>query len=176
MAIELEDLMVDARSLHLGGFKERHGEAFLVRSTSDGEMALDPADDIATSPGRRPPTDLVLPMLRGREGEGARSQHWVYPIRRKTGDGEITVGRVGTTDICLPDKSISRLHAVFERVADGRYRLFDKNSRNGTFVARRQLEPGSGVVVPPRQTVQFGNVVMSFYHAKELVELIYQLR
>ena len=38
-------------------------------------------------------------------------------------------------DVCIPDRSVSRLHAVFTPMGDGRYQLEDKDSRNGTFVA-----------------------------------------
>jgi hypothetical protein len=177
MSIRLEGLVADATSLDLAAFKRAQGDAFLVRSTSDGELELEPLSELRTSPGRRVGTDLLLPILRGREGDDSCALYWVYPLRGRAGEQrEITVGRVASADVCIPDKSVSRLHAAFEPMGDGRYRLVDHDSRNGTFVARRQLDAGKAQVVPSGQTVQFGNVVLAFYHAKELVEFIYKLR
>ena len=69
---------------------------------------------------------------------------------RLEGD-RVSVGQADTNDVTLPfDKTVSRVHAVFERIA-GRWCVRDLSSRNGTFVngeriwGERPLRPGDEV-------------------------------
>lgn len=64
---------------------------------------------------------------------------------------QVTIGQAGTNDVALPfDRTVSRVHAVFERIA-GRWCIRDLSSRNGTFVngeriwSERPLRPGDEV-------------------------------
>ena len=59
MSVWLEDMLADITSLDLPAFKDLRGEAFLVRSTSDGDLELE-SSELRTSPGQRGPTDLIL--------------------------------------------------------------------------------------------------------------------
>jgi MoxR-like ATPase len=57
------------------------------------------------------------------------------------------IGRLEGNDVCIPDESISRQHAVIQKV-DGRFRLTDLESRNGIVVngqrvASLSLEEGT---------------------------------
>ncbi len=54
-----------------------------------------------------------------------------YPLNAD--DPDITIGR-GACDLVLPSPMVSRLHATIERLADGRRRLRDHASANGTYV------------------------------------------
>lgn len=52
----------------------------------------------------------------------------------------MTVGKAGTCAISIAwDETVSRTHAVLERVDDGTWLLEDLGSRNGTFVNRERL-------------------------------------
>ena len=176
MGIDIDHYIRAVSSTDLGGFKSEHGDAFLVRSTTDGEMDREEPAEAQTTPGRSHPTALVLPSIKS-DTEPAKSRYYVYPVRAtRSSSTEITVGRVPAMDVCVPDRSISRLHAVFAPLGDGRYRLEDKDSRNGTFIARKQLEPGRPMIVRSGQTVQFGNIVLAFFQAGQFVEFLYKTR
>jgi len=49
-------------------------------------------------------------------------------------DGEVTVGRDPTNGVAVVDPSVSRKHCLLQREEDGRFRIRDLDSRNGTVV------------------------------------------
>jgi FHA domain len=51
----------------------------------------------------------------------------------------ITLGRTGNNDLVVADSSISKLHAIFTHSAQKGFELADAGSKNGTWVAGRQL-------------------------------------
>lgn len=53
-------------------------------------------------------------------------------------DAKITIGRSSNNDICIPDRHVSRLHAIIE-YRDGIFMISDNQSANGTFVNDLQL-------------------------------------
>ena len=73
---------------------------------------------------------------------------------------EITVGRVPTQDIQIPDEEISRQHAVFRKEGD-RFSVEDLKTSRGTQVngeeirGRRELAPGDRIEIGPLK-LQFG--------------------
>ncbi|WP_028582810.1 FHA domain-containing protein [Desulfogranum japonicum] len=53
--------------------------------------------------------------------------------------GTYSLGRSPENDICLPDPSISRLHATFEVSETGTITLFDQNSTNGIWAGKKKV-------------------------------------
>lgn len=71
-----------------------------------------------------------------RTGRDDQLEMWVAgALERVPLAGErLSVGQAATNDVALPfDRTVSRVHAVFERIA-GRWCVRDLSSRNGTFV------------------------------------------
>lgn len=58
-------------------------------------------------------------------------------------------------DLCIPGKSVSRIHARIEQ-AEGEYYLEDLNSTNGTFLNGELLEYRQKVKLSPRDRITFG--------------------
>ncbi len=52
---------------------------------------------------------------------------------------KLSVGRTNQSDLALPDGSLSRLHATFERHGSDEIWVYDENSMNGTFVNGEQI-------------------------------------
>ncbi len=77
-------------------------------------------------------TDKEMAMLIMREG-GESGQRWI--IDRET----MLIGREEGCDILLPDRRVSRQHALI-RWDSGHYVLEDCGSKNGTFVNGQELE------------------------------------
>ena len=79
-------------------------------------------------------------MPRGRGEAGAVAPPAALPARRESSSEPVAakaiqvVGRDATCDVRLDDSSVSRQHADVEQLADGRLRITDRGSANGTFV------------------------------------------
>ena len=79
-------------------------------------------------------------MPRGRGDAGAADGSAALPAHREWRSGPVAakgiqvVGRDATCDVRLDDSSVSRQHADVEQLADGRLRITDRGSANGTFV------------------------------------------
>lgn len=70
--------------------------------------------------------------------------------------GTNTVGRGASSDLCLDDPSISRVHATIEVGPDHAVVVTDRDSRNGTWIDDVRL--ASPTPVRPGQRVRFGKV------------------
>ncbi len=68
-----------------------------------------------------------------------------------------TVGRE-TTDVLLPDKTVSRRHAQIEVGEDGSVSVEDLERTNGTRVGGQTLAPGAARALADGDRVQFGSV------------------
>ena len=73
------------------------------------------------------------------------------------GGGEFTVGRETGVNLVLEgDSKVSRRHAAFRTLPDGRVTLYDLGSSNGTFV---NGQPIQSVVLSGNEQVQIGDTV-----------------
>src|SRR5258706_130990 len=105
--------------------------------TQDGERfgALPPLTAVILDPAT-----LVVPVAKG--------------ARNPYGDF-IFVGRGSTSDIVLPDPSVSKSHAVFQLEA-GRWYVKDNRARNGTQINGRRLDAGERVALATGAQLVFG--------------------
>jgi DNA-binding winged helix-turn-helix (wHTH) protein len=74
------------------------------------------------------PHESAMLILRGPEGV----QEWAI-------DEEIAIGRDQGCEIQLPDRQVSRRHAIVRKVPDG-YAIFDAGSKNGLWVNGSPVE------------------------------------
>ena len=79
-----------------------------------------------------------------------------------------TVGREENCGVCIADNSVSRSHALIERVGDG-YQVTDLGSTNGTCVNETRIESSPLV---PGDRIQFGSYIYKFMSANH-IELQY---
>jgi pSer/pThr/pTyr-binding forkhead associated (FHA) protein len=101
----------------------------------------------------------------------------IYRLRPKEGpaDGHlVTIGRDSRHDAVVPDPSVSRLHCIAKREADGSWCLQDMRSSNGTMINSRSVPArgaGDPAPVKPGDTVQFGQVQFTFTDAATLRDI-----
>jgi len=69
--------------------------------------------------------------------------------------GPFVIGRSSEADWTIPDQAVSRRHAHLSFV-DGRWLIRDLDSRHGTTVNGRRLEPGEQSPIEPGDLVRFG--------------------
>ncbi|MEH1844766.1 MAG: FHA domain-containing protein [Nostoc sp.] len=72
-----------------------------------------------------------------------------------------TIGRHGSSGICIPDSHISRRHAAIQHIDDQGFYLIDFNSTNGSFVngelAERPIKLKDG------DRIRLGNITFDFF-------------
>jgi len=71
-----------------------------------------------------------------------------------------TIGRSDGCAIVLDSRSVSRLHALIQRLESGQYCLIDLGSRNGSFVNRRRV--GVPVTLQDQDGIVFGDEQLRF--------------
>ncbi len=94
----------------------------------------------------------------------------ISPAYIKTGEDRIlvldrleqTVGREEGADLIIPDKSISRVHAVL-RWDGAAWTLEDLESRNKTFINEKAIQPKTPTPLNDGCTVHFGYVKVTFH-------------
>lgn len=74
--------------------------------------------------------------------------------------GGTRLGRASDNNVQLPDSSVSRRHALLKVDADGKARLTDLGSTNGTFVNGQKVPMRSTIVLQDGDRLRFGSNVM----------------
>lgn len=67
------------------------------------------------------------------------------------------LGRASDNDVVIQDASVSRHHAEFHRVADGRMLVEDKGSSGGTFVNDRRIDQAEMFELKSGDLITFGS-------------------
>ncbi|MEM7166266.1 MAG: FHA domain-containing protein [Planctomycetota bacterium] len=88
-----------------------------------------------------------------------RNREQDFCARIRLPAGPAVVGRSSKSTIRIEDRSVSKVHATIEPLADGRFRVEDMGSRNGVVHAGRRRKR---VVVEVGEEVRLGEVVVTF--------------
>jgi len=161
--IPLEALRDDARSLSAPEFEQRHGEAFLLLSAIAPRTSKDTFS-----------THLAL--LGEEDGQTGALATWVYPLRSTV--HVVTLGRSHECDVVIPDRSVSRRHALIKREG-ARLLVLDAGSSNGTSInGRNVLTRGAGPPSPlaPGDTLRVGSLEFTLAPAAAVREMAAKLR
>jgi hypothetical protein len=127
---------------------------------SDGTLSR------GSGPVRTMPLDRIdvttddLPTTTSSSDRHASRAFMVLAIRKvyDTFPNMITVGRTANNDLVVPDVSVSKFHAFFKVTPKG-FELADAGSKNGTWVAGKELAPrGDAVPVKLGDRLRFGRI------------------
>lgn len=121
------------------------------------------------------------PSAAGRSTEGRqgtdifRIRHWIIPVKKPegmAGQDRVFLGRAETNDICVPHKTVSKLHGYFARDPGivTRWFLVDTGSANGTKHNGMRIPPRARVALLDGDTVNFGRCVFQWVTARTLYE------
>jgi len=80
-----------------------------------------------------------------------------YPLRGVRN----RIGRSPDSEICIPDSSFSRLHAIIS-LEGGEYRLMDAGSLNSTMINGVRLPSRESVTLKPGDRIEIGGRVLIF--------------
>ena len=116
--------------------------------------SLHPVVDESTLTG--PTFSLSIPAARG------RATLHVVPKAR-----EVLVGRDPKCDVCVPERSISKQHALLV-VENGGFTFVDLGSHNGIAVNGKRTPPKGRAPIKSGDVVDLGDVALLFLSADEL--------
>jgi len=174
-SIRVRDFADDCEALDGQAFREKHAVAFLVYEGSEGEWEAGP-DPFQATACVKVPKDLD-------ESTGwLRADYLVFPVR-KAGPSSflefVTVGRLRNSDICIPDESLSKFHALFQLGEAGEVSLLDTSLRSATMVNGKPVpnrQQGDSVKLTSGDRLQFGSVMLTFLEAKDFQEQVARTR
>ena len=85
---------------------------------------------------------------------------------------EMTIGRDSSADITVNDISISRKHAKITK-EDGKVRIVDLGSSNGTAINDKKVNPGDVVTLAKEDMIKLGNSIFKFLPAGQIETIFY---
>ncbi|MGW4771021.1 FHA domain-containing protein [Nocardia sp. NPDC004278] len=102
-----------------------------------GESDRDTGGETLIVPGRSLAEEATVTQFPSsmprRASRSSRTMRPPSEVVRITSD-KLRIGRAADNDVVVPDLLLSRHHAELQRTSDGRYRIIDLDSHNGTYV------------------------------------------
>jgi hypothetical protein len=110
-----------------------------------------------------------------------RIRHWVILVKKPPAapaQDRIFLGRSETNDICVPHKTVSKLHAYFVRDATtgaaanalAKWQVIDTGSANGTKHNGMRIPPRAKVTLVDGDTICFGRCLFQWMTARSLYD------
>ncbi|MFN2453841.1 MAG: FHA domain-containing protein [Pyrinomonadaceae bacterium] len=84
------------------------------------------------------------------------------PLVFKPGGKRVGVGRGSDNELCLPDHSVSKIHAALMMNRDGTLLVADTGSTNGTYINGRRITYGEARQIEEGDVVSFGDIEVRF--------------
>ncbi len=155
---------------------EAHGEAGLEQDGSDAFLVADPASvfNIPDGPSATMRIDRALFLASTRGEYHPTSPTFAVRQRADSVYSFVSVGRTENCDVCLPDDSVSKLHALL-RKKEGKWWVQDADSANGTLLNEQKVPPradGTGLALRPGDRLSFGAIQLHFHDIASLRQLI----
>lgn len=105
-----------------------------------------------------------------------RIRHWVIAVKKPAeapAQDRVFLGRSETNDLCVPHKTVSKLHAYFQRDSQPlKWSVVDTGSANGTKHNGLRVPPRAKVAILDGDTLVFGRCVFQWMSARSLYERV----
>lgn len=142
-------------------FKDANADAFVSRHANDW---------LVWEPGAwKPPGRSTLVP-----GEGTpvpvKGEALALALVERSDRPQLTLGRGSECDAPINDGTLSQIHLVFMRTERGTWTVRDANSRNGTKVGEKKLEPGQPLELRDGDTIHAAQVTFTFCSPQRLFE------
>lgn len=114
---------------------------------------------------------LLIRCVRSMLQQKYRPEIWAY-IEAPTGEvqpiyhWECIIGRSKSCDVVVASPAVARTHATLIRSGSGKWKLFDLDSKTGSFVGSAE-DSGQGLSVADGDILRFGDVGMTFHDLTE---------
>ena len=107
---------------------------------------------------------------------GNLSRTTVLELRPKAGEERVTLGRAHENDVIIPQSTVSKFHATFIQLEDGRWSLQDLGSRNGTLLNGHRLRADwPAATLEDGDHLTFGSVPTTFWSSAAFRRLLANL-
>lgn len=179
----INDYIAVARSMTVDAFGARYQHPFLF-----GREVLEEEFRFSTLVTEEPSSERARPASNGgaaaaSDGGGTdafRIRHWVISVKKPPAapaQDRIFLGRSETNDICVPHKTISKLHAYFVRdpASPTKWFVVDTGSANGTKHNGLRIPPRAKVPIVDGDTICFGRCVFQWMTSKSLYDRVHAL-
>jgi hypothetical protein len=139
---------------------------FSTLVTDDKHLSEFPKDNEPTNTSNSAPTDVF------------RIRHWVIAVKKPAeapAQDRVFLGRSETNDLCVPHKTVSKLHAYFQRetgAAGIKWSVVDTGSANGTKHNGLRVPARAKVAILDSDTLVFGRCVFQWMSARSLYERV----
>jgi len=163
----LRELIVRVKRLDRSLFAKHCSARFLLQIPNDTELEEEElTEDLPGAATRAISQSRILRLRRGKRVGLA----WVHVLWPKS-EG-VVLGR-GTADVeaVINEDSASKHHAKL-RCSNGQWQITDLDSRNGTYVEGKRLEPGLARNLRPGQTLAFSSYRALFLGPEQLLSLL----
>lgn len=169
----LENLLLDFKREGREGFTATHPHPVLVvEQTDDRDHTGDTQTEDITSSRLHLAEEATPEQMRLL----AKAQRYRVLTLVKCEDNDwpnrITLGRARGNDLVLAHRTISKLHAYFEMLADGRAMLTDAGSRNGTRLNDARLKAERTATLEPLDKLTFGSVTTTYHPARYFADFL----
>jgi hypothetical protein len=105
-----------------------------------------------------------------------RIRHWVIAVKKPPeapAQDRVFLGRSETNDLCVPHKTVSKLHAYFQRDSQPlKWSVVDTGSANGTKHNGLRVPARAKVAILDGDTLVFGRCVFQWMSARSLYERV----
>lgn len=150
------DILSEGLTLAVGFDASNIAEAEKVEIPAEIFAGLLPQDE---TPKPQKPEEIEVTVSADFPGGDSREfkLHFV-----PDGKANLTVGRSKDNDLFLEDGSVSKMHASLVMNSEGKLRVADVGSTNGTYLDKDRISYGKAYEIKPEKTVGFGEVKCRF--------------
>ena len=147
-------------------FRSRYSVPVLIVTKAGGELQDRSAADEVT----------VMASSSGWRLQELSLLNRVFPVVKGAfaPPGPVTLGRSDSSDVSVPEESISKRHCIFEPTAEG-LRVVDSGSTNGTSVSGKALAPHEPHPLIGGETLDIGNFSFLFHTPDSFIAYLQQL-
>jgi hypothetical protein len=162
----IHDYLPIARSMTGEAFVARYGHPFLL-----GREVLEEEFHFSTSVTNQ--NSMREESPEGIDGDSMRIRQWVIAIKKPPGAAgadRIFLGRSEANDVCVPHRTVSKLHAYFVRdpQSPARWFVIDTGSSNGTRHNGYKLQPREKVELSDGDSICFGRCLFQWMAPRTL--------
>ncbi len=163
MSHHIDDYIRAMEIKGLQGFRRDYNTPVIIGLRVVGDLSED---------GERGEAQTFLAALHGQEEETQSLNRRVWPLVKSAYGPQtpfVRVGRSSKNDVVIPEYSISQIHCEFGVTTDGRFKIADLESHNGTLINGNVLEARKPYLMEDEDELVLGRYLFEFLEAETFI-------